>query len=195
MKMLPQRPKVQSALTRVFLLVILLLTICGCTHIVYYEGSYQGRVIDAQTRKPIEGAVVLGVWSKAYMTAGGDVHEYYDARETLTDANGEFTIKGMAPRAMTHLEKMDIVIFKTGYEDVGLTSWESLKSAIYYKDRVRWEGNKAIIPLDRWTLEQRRKRLDASPTGVPREKHKMLLEEIKKENNEVKKSLELSNEK
>ena len=131
---------------------------CGCMSLVYYEGSYHGQVIDAGTLEPIEGAVVLAVWSKAYYGAGGVVHEYYDTRETLTDRRGEFTIKGMGPRAMTRLEKMNMVVFKAGYADIGV-SWETLKKSDYYKDRVKWEGSKAVIMLDRWTLEQRRKRL------------------------------------
>ena len=139
-------------------MAFLLQLFCGCVSLVYYEGDYHGKVIDAETLQPIEGAVVLGVWSKGYHGAGGIAHEYYDARETVTDKNGEFTIKGMGPRAVTHLKKMNIVIFKVGYEEVGLTSWESLKEAIYYRDRVKWEGNKAIIPLDKLSLEQRRKR-------------------------------------
>ena len=167
-------------------MAVLLLIFSGCVSLVYYEGSYRGKVIDAETLQPIEGAVVLGVWWKAYHGAGGVVHEYYDARETVTNKNGEFTLLGMGPRAVTHLEKMDIVIFKVGYEEVGLTSWESLKDAIYYRDRVKWEGNKAIIPLDRLSLEQRRKRFDSSPTGVPLNKHKKLLEEIERENEAIK---------
>ncbi len=168
------------------LMAAFLLLFSGCVSLVYYEGSYHGKVIDSETLKPIEGAVLLGVWSKGYPGAGGIAHEYYDARETVTDKNGEFTIKGMGPRAITHLEKMDIVIFKVGYEEVGLTSWESLKDAIYYRDRVKWEGNKAIIPLDKWSLEQRRKRFDASPTGVPLNKYKKLLEEIEREHEAIK---------
>ncbi|MBC2712018.1 MAG: hypothetical protein HGJ94_13850 [Desulfosarcina sp.] len=170
---------------RSVLLLSLLQLLCGCMSIMYYEGSYHGKVIDSQTLKPIEEAVVLGVWSKGYPGAGGVAHEYYDAHETVTDKNGEFTIKGMGPRAMTYLEKMDIVIFKAGYEDVGLTSWESLKIAIYYRNRVKWEGSKAIIPLDKWSMDQRRKRFDVSVVWVPKEKQKMLLEEIKKEKNEI----------
>ncbi len=104
---------------------------CGCMSLVYYEGSYHGQVIDAGTLEPIEGAVVLAVWSKAYYGAGGVVHEYYDTRETLTDRRGEFTIKGMGLRAMTRLEKMNMVVFKAGYEDLG-ASWESLKKSNYY---------------------------------------------------------------
>ena len=129
---------------------------------------------------------MLGVWSKGYPGAGGIAHEYYDARETVTIENGDFTIKGMGPRAVTHLEKMDIVIFKVGYEEVGLTSWDSLKTAIYYRDRVKWEGNKAIIPLDKLSLEQRRKRLSPHVgAGVPLKKQKLLREEFKKEDLEI----------
>ena len=141
--------KVRISSTKLLLVAALLLLFSGCVSLVYYEGDYHGKVIDAKTLKPIEGAVVLGVWSKGYHGAGGVAYEYYDARETVTDKNGEFTIKGMGPRAVTHLKKMNIVIFKAGYEEVGLTSWESLKTAIYYRDRVKWEGNKAIIPLDK----------------------------------------------
>ncbi len=159
--------KISSA--KLLLVAALLLLFSGCVSLVYYEGDYHGKVIDAETLQPIEGAVVLGVWSKGYHGAGGIAHEYYDARETVTGENGEFTIKGMGPRAVTHLKKMSIVIFKVGYEDVGLTSWDSLKTAIYYRDRVKWEGNKAIIPLDKLSLEQRRKRFDASGAGVPLE--------------------------
>ena len=89
---------------------------------------------------------------------------------------------------MTHLKKMNIVIFKVGYEEVGLTSWESLTEAIYYRDRVNWEGNKAIIPLDKWSVEQRRKRLGVRVVSVPLDKQKMLTNEINKENSDIKKS-------
>ena len=178
--------KVKISSVRLLLMALLLQLFGGCVSLAYFEGDYHGKVIDAETLQPIEGAVVLGVWSKGYPGAGGIAHEYYDARETVTNENGDFTIKGMGPRAITHLEKMNIVIFKVGYEEVGLTSWESLKDAIYYRDRVKWEGNKAIIPLDRLSLEQRRKRFDASPTGVPLNKLKKLLEEIERENEAIK---------
>lgn len=166
---------------KIAVLLILLPVISGCVSIMYYEGNYRGKVIDAETLQPIQGAVVLGVWSKGYHGAGGVAHEYYDARETTTDEHGEFTVNGMGPRAITHLKKMRIVIFKAGFEEIGLTEWDSLKTAIYYIDRVKWEGNKAIIPLDKLSLEKRRTRFNVSPTRVPNEKQARLLEEIKKE--------------
>jgi hypothetical protein len=178
MKMMSRKP---SMLPILIILSLLFQFISGCVSLVYYEGDYHGKVIDADTLQPIEGAVVLGVWWLEYGTVGGPVHEYYDAHETLTDRDGEFSIKGMGPRAVTHLGKMDIVIFKAGYEDIGLTTWDSLKTTNYYRDRIKWEGDKATILLKKLSLEERRNRLDPSPTGVPMEKHKMLVEEIRRD--------------
>lgn len=179
-----QQIRYRRQLIIAIVMATLMLLSCGLK-VIYYDGAYHGKVIDSKTREPIEGAVILGVWYKEYGTAGGPVSEYYDAHETVTDKNGEFTIKGMGPRLMTHLEKMDIVIFKAGYQDVS-ASWWALKSIdMYWRDRVKWEGRKAIFPLEKWTVEQRRRRLSASPVGVPIEKQKMLLDEIRKDRSEI----------
>ena len=147
-----------------------------------FTGDYHGKVIDAETLQPIEGAVAIGVWSLEYGTVGGPVHEHYDARETLTDQNGEFSIKGMGPRAVTHLRKMKIVIFKAGYEHLDKSSWEELQ-----KDKhIKWENGKAIIPLSKLSLEQRRKRWVPYISGdVPMEKQKRFREEMKKEIDDI----------
>ena len=160
-----------------FLIVLAAYALCGCVSLVYYDGTYHGRVIDAQTREPIEGAVVLGVWSKGYMGAGGIAHEYYDARETVTDAQGDFTIEGMGPRVMTHLQKMDVVIFKAGYEHVGRVSWDALKM----RDHIKWENSKAIIPLEQWFPDKRPFKFSPRAVGVPNEKQILLIEEIQKD--------------
>lgn len=165
---------------RLFLLLCLQF-LCGCS-VIYYDGDYHGKVIDADTREPIEGAVVLGEWDKAYPTPGGQIHSYYDARETVTDKNGEFTIKGMGLRVMTFLEKMSVIIFKAGYQKIGLAYyWEDLAQ----RDYVKWEGKKAIIPLKKLSIEERLERTIWYETGVPDEKQKKLIEEIKKERNET----------
>jgi hypothetical protein len=88
---------------------------------------------------------------------------------------------------MTHLQKIDIVIFKAGYEKVGPTPWESLKTINYYEYNVKWDGEKAIISLEKLSVEQIGKRFDPSPTGVPPSVQKKLLEEIKLEKMIIKK--------
>jgi hypothetical protein len=164
------------------ILFILFQFISGCVRLVYYEGDYHGKVIDAETLQPIEGAVVLGVWSLEYGTAGGPVHEYYDARETVTDENGEFTIKGMGPRAVTYLEKMKIVIFKVGYEHLDKSSWEEMQE----DNHIRRDNGKAIIPLAKLSLEQRKNRFIPSiGSYVPMDDQKLFRKEVKKEINDM----------
>lgn len=56
--------------------------------------TFQGKVIDADTLKPIEGAVVVATWNEARGTIAGTDTRFKDAKETLTDKNGEWTITG-----------------------------------------------------------------------------------------------------
>jgi hypothetical protein len=156
----------------------------GCTYAARIDGPYQGKVIDAETKQPIEGVVVLGVWYTAQFSPAGATHNFYDAKETVTDKNGDFSIPGMGLRILSNLESMDVVIFKAGYENIAVP-WVSLKEDILLKRRIKWERNKAIIPLRKWTLEERRKRFGDYYVAIPKEKEKMLLIEIEKENKEI----------
>jgi hypothetical protein len=48
-----------------------------------------------------------------------------------------------------------------------------------YKNKIKWEGNRAIIPLRKLSLEERRNRLgDYYIPGIPDGKRKLLLQEI-----------------
>ncbi len=183
----------------------------GCAYsFIEYDGTYKGKVIDADTREPIEGVVVLGVWYKEYPGAAGAVSKYYDAKETITDKNGEFEIPGVGlvlrMWPLPGIEPMHVLIFKAGYEyDSG--TWQGLKGRGWKgeyeesydpvlktkvkkpifdpKRKVKWEGNKAIIPLKKLTMEERR---DSATfphhPEVPEEKMKMMMEEFRKERKE-----------
>ena len=56
--------------------------------------TMRGKIIDADTLKPIEGAVVWARWHKCRPSVGGDVCDVYKVKEVLTDANGEWLITG-----------------------------------------------------------------------------------------------------
>ena len=173
------------------MMLLLLPILSGCSRLiyygmplelVYYEGDYHGKVIDAETLQPIESAVVLGVWYKEYATVGGPVGKYYDARETVTDKNGDFTIEGMGIRFVTHLQKTYIVFFKAGYDKIGPTPWETLKTSTYLRDRMKWDGEKAIIALKKLPLKERLRRLLPNiDSEIPSYKQKMMRKEIEKE--------------
>ena len=164
------------------IMALFLLTIfAGCTP-VRYENDYKGKIIDVDTGKPIEGVVVLGVWSKAYPTPGGAAHEFYDAREAVTDKNGEFTIPGMGLLILSNIESMRVLIFKAGYEYLGLWSWKPfIENAIPQKN-IQWEGDMAIIPLKKLTMKERKKSRDPRlSTKIPDKKIKLMLNEINKD--------------
>ena len=168
------------------LAVISILIVLGtitCAYAIRYDGPYSGRVIDADTGAPLEGVVVLGVWNSEITTPGGAVHDFYDARETVTDKKGEFEIPGMGFRILSNVTPMDVLIFKAGYEHIGLYPWESLRSDLILRKKIKWEGKKAIIPIKKLTLEERRKRHIASFPSEAYEKGNMplLIKEINKE--------------
>lgn len=84
--------------------------------IYYWDGPYKGKVVDLDTGTPIESAVVAGSW---YLEVMAGWPEFCDARETLTDKNGEFVL----PRAWcisfwpiaNFSFPGNVVVFKPGY--------------------------------------------------------------------------------
>src|SRR5574337_1146621 len=136
-----------KTMKKLILVFIGLFLLQGCMYAIRYDGTYSGKIVDADTGAPIEGVVVLGVWNVVHHGPAGGVAEYYDARETVTDKNGEFSVPGMGLRVMSNLEPIGVVIFKAGYEHLGYMLWESLKVDILLKKKIIWEGSKAIIPL------------------------------------------------
>jgi hypothetical protein len=170
-------------LSGVILLWFLLCFATAC-YPIRYDGPYKGRVIDAETGNPIEGVVVLGVWYKEIATAAGGVGSYYDAKETVTDRNGEFEIKGMGLRVLTNIGPMHVLIFKAGHEYFGMYPWDTLKVE---PRKITWEGSKAIIPLKKFTSEERKTSETfppSPPIQAPEDKTRLIMTEIYKERKE-----------
>ncbi len=57
-----------------------------------YHGPYRGRVIDAETKEPLAGAVVVAIWERVKVQLLHSSTVFYNAREVPTDANGEFVL-------------------------------------------------------------------------------------------------------
>ncbi len=89
----------------------------------YSDGPWKGKVIDAQTKEPIEGAVVLAVWEKIYPGLAGNQSYFFDAAETATDPEGQFFIKEFkAINILPIVRWLDgpwFTIFKPGYTSFG----------------------------------------------------------------------------
>ncbi len=170
-------------ITFISILGILNLSSCYAARI---DGPYKGKVIDSDTGQPIEGVVVLGAWYKQYPGAAGALSTYYDATETVTDKYGDFEIKGLGLLVLSNVIPMDVLIFKAGYGYIGVGPWESFKlDGGLLPKKIRWEGDKAIIPLRKLTLEERNKQGSPDyPSKAPEEKIMLMLKEINKDRTE-----------
>ena len=102
---------------KLIFLVILSLSFISTTGCAIEMGPWHGKVIDAKTKQPIEGAAVVAVFGKDCPALGsGPVEYFYDAKETLTDKNGDFYIPVF--RSITFICGIrfpEFTIFKPGY--------------------------------------------------------------------------------
>ena len=113
------------------------LSIQACAH-----GPYKGRVIDEKSGQPIAGAIAIGNWTTTSPNVGGGTTHCKDAREALTDENGEFEIPDVSSGTFS------IDIYKIGYRKVGCM-WKAFNRAgsCYLNDPVQFDGDRAILPL------------------------------------------------
>jgi hypothetical protein len=172
--------------SRLYFLSAVFLILRACMHPVYYDGPYHGKVVLADTGAPIAGAVILGTWRRLVAIGpGGGYSEPYAAQEVVTDQQGEFVIPGLGLRFFSLLEPMNVVIFKAGHEYFGDYRWRSFKEDRILRQRVTWEGKKAVIPLQRLTMEERKKRYTGPASTFPHQKQKLLIRELNKERIEL----------
>ncbi len=92
------------------------------------DKTFYGRVIDAETKKPIEGAAVVVHWVEARGTVAGESTRFKDVKEVLTDKDGKWSITGPEGSqgddltayltfftGIHYTRKPDFIIFKPGY--------------------------------------------------------------------------------
>jgi hypothetical protein len=103
--------------------------IAACEGSPYYTSDpIEAWVVDAETGKPIEGAVVTAYWQLVAfgLDTGGRRLRQLEVMETETDKNGRFFLPGFTKLnpTMDGLREEDphILIFKSGYEYSGFTS-------------------------------------------------------------------------
>jgi len=166
-------------------MIVCLLCCSGCVSMLRIDGPYKGRVIDAETGKPVEGAVAHGTWSRVYPNPAGSSSEYYDSYEVLTDKDGNFKIPGKGLLIFSSIDDMSLTIFKAGYGQFPRNNkWSGLVQFGPF-DKISWdEYGKGTFKLKKLTVEERRKRSVTLPFG-PNKAQKLLLRESNKENIEI----------
>lgn len=151
----------------------------GCAPAMH-DASFKGKVIDEDTNKPIEGAVALAIWTTWMMTPAGEVDDYYDAYETVTDKDGNFFIPGKGPRVATNLNPMHVNVLKAGYSG----SSGTLESYSRYSWNKNPQDGRLIIVLKKLTPKQKMMRGTGSaspPDEAPIGKVSKFLQELNKD--------------
>ena len=175
-------------------LILILLLIVMFVHAS--DRTYQGRVIDAETKEPIEGAVVVVSWWEEKGAFLGSLERLKDVKETLTDRDGKWSIigpesdkekivRGMlsAIAIIWAIRDPGFIIFKPGY-----CSWPEGFSTDAYKDKIKPGGSGQItegktIELPRLTnREDRLKAFNLGPirssSDDPKIKKKFLKKQL-----------------
>jgi hypothetical protein len=111
--------------------------------------TFHGRVIDADTKEPIEGAVVVAYWYKARTTLLGEEDvTLKDVKEALTDKNGQWAVTGPKGRehdvfpyfstitGIYYTQPPLFIVFKPGY-----CSWPEGFSIDACKSKIKPEGS------------------------------------------------------
>jgi hypothetical protein len=118
-------------------LVLLLgtaLNACSSAPSEYSAGPTYATVVDAETKQPVEGAVVVAQWK---LQGGLEFHGIgvFVARESTTDASGKFHIDGWGPLPRPREGVLDhadpqILVFKSGYRVANLHNYGAPKERI-----------------------------------------------------------------
>lgn len=117
---------------RYFIMIVILFCLSSGCSADSKSTAMTGTVVDAETGKPIEGAIVLVEWTK---TKGfGLTHtESYKVVEVLTDKDGKFKVPGVR----TIFVDSHLTIYKAGY-----VAWNDEIVFPGYKKRADFEWGK-----------------------------------------------------
>jgi len=112
---------------------------------VPFPGSRKGRIIDAKTKRPVAGVVVVGYWTYTIPNAGGGTTHCLDAREDVTEENGVFSIPNINGLIYNVIGEFNFVAYKVGYEKVQFWTYEDWKTTM--SESGEWQDNMAAIEL------------------------------------------------
>src|SRR3990170_5561703 len=152
--------------------LMLIITCVLSATIAVASGSWKGKIIDIETKEPLEGAVVLAVWERVYRTPAGASSYFYEAKEVLTDKEGKFEIPLYTPinlvPLISYMRGPLFTIFKPGYGSLTMVLDKYLKGVTAEVYEMELSGKKyrlstGVIELPSLkTREERRKNLPGS---------------------------------
>ena len=184
-----------ALMKKIFLFTIMTSFLLSTTSGCYAKGPWHGKVIDAETKQPIEGAVVVAVWDYRTITLTGGANSFLDAKESTTNANGQFEIPAQSYLSIPLFREVQkliaFTIYKPGYgsfpESVApknKNTEDINKWSIKYESMFKNEEDIVELPVAK-TIGERIKVLhtvEARIAGDPKAKMKNLIRLIDAEN-------------
>jgi hypothetical protein len=159
------------------ILLLGIIVVWGFMCCVSYAATFNGKVIDAGTKEPIEGAVVVAVWHEATATISGESTRLKDVKECLTGKKGEWLIEGPAGKwggtitaiytfltGSYYTRPPQFIVFKPGY-----CSWPAGFGIDSCKGKLKSSGKDKLasgetVELPRFT--KREDRMKALPEAI-----------------------------
>lgn len=139
-------------------------------------GPWKAQVVDAETGKPLEGAVVLAMWERRTPGPGHPFITFYDSEEVMSDPNGQFIIPSRSTWTLipfSSIEGPRIFMFKPGYGQwrfKGEDEWLKLdtyeRNMRYKEVWGQFEGQGVMIELPLLKTREERLRFLSAPTGL-----------------------------
>ena len=154
-----------------FIGLVIMLVLTSCSSMMYHKPEFRGKIIDAESKEPIEGVVVAVYYRKS--TIGG-IEPIIHFAETLTDSNGEFGIPLFKTiiHPLAHESRAYFIIYKPGYVFLSDFDPEILFSTEKSGKNATIKSNTEIAHLKYGVAELKRiktreERLSAIPVSPP----------------------------
>lgn len=138
-------------------------------------GPFTGQVVDAETGKPIPGAIFVVIWLRNFVVPFHDVQWFNQARIAVADQDGNFKVPGRWPPLLSSLITPPLIsCIAPGYAPYVIDAGPQRVSPIFVKMRAlaqekhrtvrSWDAGIGMIPHDRRksleaTINEARRRL------------------------------------
>ena len=191
------------------ILVLVVLTLqCSHAGLLYSKPAFRGRVIDAETKQPVEGTVVVILYDKWPIIGGfgGQNSHVFKAKETLTNSKGEFNFSSVNSLSLSTMDAgTRFIFFKPGYEadccpkGIGSVLFEKYFSVgkigeileieggtFEEGSYVKWKGPLGIMELKKAiTREEKLRTMPSPPTDYTSKELPILIKVINAEYNNL----------
>ncbi len=160
---------------RLSIALTILLASSSCA-IYHHYGPYYGKLVDAETKQPLEGAVILAdYYTWLYASPGGPAVYFLDAQEAVSDKNGGFRIPSLNAFAFRPLSTFNsepgITIFKPRYK--------------CYDGQLIEDQYQTIELRELKSTKERIRNTDCYPTIVPEKKMRKYIQIVNSERVEL----------